>query len=41
VGEDGFKERYYGYKMGIKAEDLPEFIPKIKKAYIEGLEWVF
>ena len=35
-----WKRRYYSEKFMVTQEDLPDFLIRIRKAYIEGLCWV-
>jgi len=39
-GDSAWKQRYYFEKFHVKQEDLPDFIARIRQAYIEGLCWV-
>lgn len=32
---------YYEEKFNIKREELGEFLPKIWKAYLEGINWIY
>lgn len=42
LGVNGWKMRYYINKFLVTDEaDVPEFVDKIKRSYIEGLQWVF
>ncbi len=37
LGTDGWKARYYKEKFHVSGEELPDFLKRIKYAYIEGL----
>eukprot|EP00826_Nyctotherus_ovalis_P039871 TRINITY_DN3867_c0_g5_i1.p1 TRINITY_DN3867_c0_g5~~TRINITY_DN3867_c0_g5_i1.p1 ORF type:complete len:539 (-),score=121.09 TRINITY_DN3867_c0_g5_i1:976-2592(-) len=41
LGKEGYKARYYSEKFLIGPADYPEFKQQIKRAYIDGLSWVF
>jgi len=41
LGVDGWKMRYYTEKFTVSdPADVPDFVARIKQAYIEGLQWV-
>ncbi|EER19448.1 5'-3' exoribonuclease, putative [Perkinsus marinus ATCC 50983] len=39
-GEHSWKQRYYTDKFHVTQEDFADFIPRIRKAYVEGICWV-
>ena len=42
LGKQGYKFRYYSEKFQVHTrEEHEEFQLKIRKAYIEGLQWVY
>jgi 5'-3' exoribonuclease 2 len=41
LGEDGWKARYYSDKFHVPQDELHEFLPIIKRYYLEGLQWVY
>jgi len=41
LGKEGYKARYYSEKFSISSADHSEFKQQIKRAYIEGLSWIF
>lgn len=41
LGTEGWKLRYYQNKFHVDQADLSEFIGNIRRAYLEGLQWVY
>jgi len=39
-GDSTWKQRYYFNKFKVKQEDIPDFVARIRQAYIEGICWV-
>jgi 5'-3' exoribonuclease 2 len=40
LGENGWKERYYEEKLGVKGEEIGPAISSLVQSYVEGLCWV-
>jgi len=40
LGENGWKERYYEEKLGVKGEEVGPAISSLVQSYVEGLCWV-
>ena len=39
-GDSSWKQRYYFNKFKVKQDDIPDFVTRIRQAYIEGICWV-
>ncbi|KAG7673428.1 hypothetical protein Ndes2526B_g03127 [Nannochloris sp. 'desiccata'] len=40
LGENGWKERYYEEKLGVKGEEVGPAVSSLVQSYVEGLCWV-
>ena len=39
-GDSSWKQRYYLSKFKVRQDDIPDFVMRIRQAYIEGICWV-